>query len=166
MATWLAHLRIAEALLTEFTFCEGAFLAGNIGADCGLPTADGFSPPKEVTHFAKSNRFCDYNRFRTEFIDSESNPQRLSFYWGYFAHLMTDCVWCELINEPLKKRFADLYTSDREEFYRQVKRDWYDNDFLYLETHHGFAPLEKLRKAELPENLLPYYTENNISIQK
>ncbi len=166
MATWLAHLRIAQALLPQFPFEESAFLAGNIGADCGLPSEGGFIPPKEVTHFARSNRFCDFNRFYKQFIEGESDPLRLSFYWGYFAHLMSDCLWCELINEPTKERFRELYACDRTEFYRLVKRDWYDNDFLFLEQQDGFPPLDALRAAVLPADLLPYYTENNIAIQQ
>ncbi len=166
MATWIAHLRIAEYLIQHFDFDHPAFFAGNIGADCGLPTEGGFFPPKEVTHYGKSELHCDYMRFKADFIDGESDPLRLSFYWGYFAHLMSDCVWCELINEPTKLRFAELYSSDKAQFYRLVKRDWYDNDFLYLSQHPDFPPLEILRTARLPQNMLPYYTENNIAVQQ
>ncbi len=166
MATWLAHLRIAELLVNQFGFDKGTFYAGNIGADCGLPSADGFQPPKEITHWAAHKSECDYMRFKTEYIDNETDPLRLSFYWGYFAHLMTDCLWCSVINSPTKEKFAGLYAADREEFYRLVKRDWYDNDFLFLEQHPDYPPLKILRDAVLPRDLLPYYKDDNIAVQQ
>ncbi len=166
MATWLAHLRIAEALVGQFGFDEGAFYAGNIGADCGLPTENGFQPPKEVTHWAAHKSECDYMRFKAEYIDCERDPLRLSFYWGYFAHLMTDCLWSTRINAPTKERFSALYAADRKEFYRLVKRDWYDNDFLFLEVHTDYRPLAVLRNAVLPNDLLPYYKDDNIAVQQ
>ena len=166
MATWLAHLRIAELLVGQFGFDKGAFYAGNIGADCGLPSADGFQPPKEITHWAAHKSECDYMRFKTEYIDNETDPLRLSFYWGYFAHLMTDCLWCSVINSPTKEKFSALYAADREEFYRLVKRDWYDNDFLFLEQHPDHPPLKILRDAVLPRDLLPYYKDDNIAVQQ
>lgn len=166
MATWLVHLRIAEILAPRFSFDIGAFYAGNIGADCGLPTENGFQPPKEVTHWAKHKSECDYLSFKTTYIDNETEPLRLSFYWGYFVHLITDCLWSNNINAPTKERFSELYSTDRKEFYRLVKRDWYDNDFLFLEAHPDYSPLYVLRDAELPNDLLPYYKDDNIAVQQ
>ncbi len=166
MATWLVHLRIAEMLAPQFGFDIGAFYTGNIGADCGLPTENGFQPPKEITHWAEHKSECDYLRFKAEYIDNETDHLRLSFYWGYFAHLMTDCLWSNNINAPTKELFSELYKADRKEFYRLVKRDWYDNDFLFLETHPDYQPLYVLRDAELPDDLLPYYNDDNIAVQQ
>ena len=166
MATWLVHLRIAEKLAPQYGFDIAAFYAGNIGADCGLPTENGFDPPKEITHWAKHKSECDYLRFKAEYIDNEDDHIRLSFYWGYFVHLMTDCLWSLNINAPTKERFAELYSADREKFYRLVKRDWYDNDFLFLETHSDYRPLYVLRNAKLPNDLLDYYKDDNISVQQ
>ncbi len=166
VATWLVHLRIAEALADKFDLDRGAFYAGNIGADCGLTTENGFQPPKEITHWAEHKSECDYMRFKSEYIDNEDDELRLSFYWGYFVHLMTDCMWSNNINSPTKERFSQLYAADREEFYRLVKRDWYDNDFLFLEEHPDYQPLYVLRDAELPKDLLTYYKDDNIAVQQ
>lgn len=165
MATWLAHLRIAEALAEMFPFDREMFYAGNIGADCGIPTANGFYPPKEITHWKDGNGISPM-RFKAEILDREHDPLRLSFYWGYFAHLMADCIWTDMINEPTKKRFPELYSADKTEYYRLVKRDWYDNDFLYLGEYPDFPPLKILRDAAVPSDLLPYYKEDNIAIQQ
>ena len=70
MATWLAHLRVAELILEGFHLPEEDFLVGNIAPDCGKPVPGGFDPPKEVTHWTVtgSKGGCDYERFRRELI--------------------------------------------------------------------------------------------------
>lgn len=50
MATWLAHLRVAELISAELRapwLSEPDFLAGNVAPDCGIPVPGGFDPPKE-----------------------------------------------------------------------------------------------------------------------
>jgi len=41
MATWIAHLRIAENILNKgYNFEPKAFVVGNIGPDSGVPNED------------------------------------------------------------------------------------------------------------------------------
>ena len=87
MATWLAHLRVAELILEEFHFPEEDFLVGNIAPDCGEPVPGGFDPPKEVTHWTVtgSKGGCDYERFRRELIagrDLDPHTRALLTYSG------------------------------------------------------------------------------------
>ncbi len=167
LATWLAHLRVADRLLDEFGFPAREFLAGNVAPDCGEPVPGGFDPPKEVTHWKKSGTGqIDYERFRRELLQPEENPQNRTFLTGYFCHLMADSLWSRLINEPLKERYKELYTSDREEFYRRIKPEWYANDFLFLERDPEFRGFRLFCEiTEFPADCLPYYRVDSVEKQ-
>jgi hypothetical protein len=57
MATWIAHLRIAENLLGLFPGLDQAgFAVGSIAPDSGLPDEkwEKFTPPLEVTRLISS----------------------------------------------------------------------------------------------------------------
>lgn len=169
MATWLAHLRVAEFILEGFHFPEADFLVGNIAPDCGEPVPGGFDPPKEVTHWTVtgSKGSCDYERFRRELIAGrELDSSTRAFLTGYFCHLMADVLWVKLINEPCKARNHELYSSDREEYYRRVKPEWYANDHLFLRGHPDDAAFRKLCAiAEYPVECIPYYKPDNVEKQ-
>lgn len=169
MATWLAHLRVAELILEEFHFPEEDFLVGNIAPDCGEPVPGGFDPPKEVTHWTVtgSKGGCDYERFRRELIAGrELGPHTRALLIGYFCHLMADVLWVKLINEPCKALNHELYSSDREEYYRRVKPEWYANDHLFLLKNPGDEAFRKLCAiAEYPVECIPYYKPDNVEKQ-
>ena len=140
MATWLAHLRVAELISAELRapwLSEPDFLAGNIAPDCGIPVPGGFDPPKEVTHWTQRGKgHCDYERFYREMIAGKSHdPHTLSFLLGYYCHLMADVLWVRRVNETCKELHRELYAADRAEYYRRVKPEWYANDHLYLREH-------------------------------
>lgn len=167
LATWLAHLRVADRLLDEFGFSPQEFLAGNIAPDCGEPVTGGFDPPKEITHWTSSGKgHCDYERFYREIILKEENEGNRVFLTGYFCHLMADVLWVRLINDPTKERFKVLYTADREEYYRRVKPEWYANDFLFLERHPDFRSFRLFCEiTEFPVSCLPYYRTDSVEKQ-
>lgn len=168
MASWIIHLRIADALLPHLNVEQTHFLAGNIAPDCGFALgSDRFDPPTAVTHYTDgSKESCDYLRFWEEFGQNQTDPDRLSFYLGYFAHLMTDVLWSEQINLPLKRRFAELYRTDRTEFYRCVKADWYDLDFLFLRMHPDFPAWRTfLKLGSYSNDFLPYYGKRHLPVQ-
>ena len=65
MATWITHLRIAEAVMLCFPgLPEAEFAIGNIAPDSGEAQADGLSymPPKSVSHFLNGGR-ADFRLF-------------------------------------------------------------------------------------------------------
>lgn len=159
MATWLAHLRVAELISAEFSFSRRDFLAGSVAPDCGLPVPGGFDPPKEVTHWTESGKgHCDYERFRREMISKPRGRETLSFLWGYYCHLMADVLWVRNVNEPCKALHSGLYTADRAEYYRRVKPEWYANDHLYLRTHPDCPVFRDFCKiTHYPVTCLPYY---------
>ncbi len=168
MATWLAHLRVADILLDKFSLPEREFLAGNIAPDCGVPVSGGFDPPKEITHWTSSGKgHCDFERFYREMLSEKLyDSDTRAFLLGYFCHLMADVLWVRLINEPCKEKHWALYSADREEYYRRVKPEWYANDHLYLRRHpdnRAFGIFCGIR--EFPVNCIPYYKPDNVEKQ-
>ena len=84
MATWLAHLRVAELINTRHGFSETDFLAGSVAPDCGVQVPGGFNPPKEVTHWTPSGKgHCDYGRFYRE-IAAGRKSDRQTYWKGYY----------------------------------------------------------------------------------
>ena len=171
MATWLAHLRVAELISAELRapwLSEPDFLAGNGAPDCGIPVPGGFDPPKEVTHWTQRGKgHCDYERFYREMIAGKSHdPHTLSFLLGYYCHLIADILWVRRVNEPCKELHRELYAADRAEYYRRVKPEWYANDHLYLREHPDCRVFRKFCKiADYPVNCLPYYGSDYVERQ-
>jgi len=145
MATWIAHLRVAEGILEICPTLERiAFLMGSIAPDSGVPNEDWsvFTPNKNVSHFRGTQRI-EPERFREKYMAKELWEQydgtHKAFYLGYYTHLLTDCDWADKIYLPEKAQFGNLP--------QEFKRDWYDLDFLYLEEHPDFAAFLDYERA-------------------
>lgn len=141
MATWIAHLRIAENILSKgYNFDSESFAVGNIGPDSGVPNEDwsNFNPPKKVTHWVgddnKINALDFWNKYLCDKQTEESNKS-FSFMIGYFVHLLTDIEWSKLFyqkkNEPLYREGLEKDPN----FIWIIKKDWYGLDYLYLEKN-------------------------------
>lgn len=168
MASWIVHLRIADRLLDNLSVDTENFIAGNIAPDCGKKLPEGgFFPDAHITHFTPSDKGkCDYNGFYEQFTVPETDPARRAFYLGYYVHLFTDVLWVKYINEPCKKKFNALYSSDREEYYRRVKADWYDLDHLWLRDDPNMRSWEIFKTLTgFRNDLLSFYDEDNLSVQ-
>lgn len=168
MASWIVHLRIADMLLDRFDADDVKFIAGNIAPDCGKRMPEGgFFPDKRITHFTAGGKGeCDYSGFYEKYVRHETDFGRRSFYFGYFTHLMTDVLWVRLINEPSKARFAALHQSDRNEYYRRVKADWYGQDHLFLQKNPELRSWRIFRSIkEFPNEYLDFYGDDNMSVQ-
>ena len=117
MATWIAHLRLAENLIERIEGLDAAWFAiGSIAPDSGISDEnwENFTPPPEVSHFAgppddaggqESADLDFYRRYLAPSCPSD-NQRRFSFLLGYFFHLVTDNLWNNLIARPTKARFA------------------------------------------------------------
>ena len=140
MATWIVHLRLAENLLN---LVEGLtpeqFAVGNIAPDSGIPDEnwEHFDPPPEILHFqawdGETHRLADlefYQQHLHQHKGSVIDPDRFSFLWGYFFHLVTDNLWDTHIAKPTSDRYAAVFEADPK-FIWQVKRNWYGLDFDY-----------------------------------
>jgi len=143
MATWIVHLRLAEALLPMIGGLDShSFAMGNVAPDSGIPDEkwEKFDPPSEVTHFlvpGDDGRYSADLEFYRRYVASLSpadDPDQFSFLLGYFFHLATDNLWRRQIFRPTKACYATLFAADPR-FIWEVKRDWYGLDFAFVREH-------------------------------
>ena len=143
MATWIAHLRVAENLLREGLKVEKkAFVAGNIAPDSGVPKEDrsGFEPSAVITHWKDESGKIKPENFYDRYLhainpEEAKDPERYSFLLGYYVHLLTDVEWSKVYQ---RKREESLYKENLDEnpeFIWEIKKDWYGLDFKYLQEH-------------------------------
>lgn len=137
MATWIAHLRVAEKLLEKFPSLDTkAFLVGNIGPDSGVPNEDWsqFTPPKVISHWYDTDSKIDPEDFKSKYLSDMSGYSDIakSFYIGYYVHLLCDVCWGIMLRKKLEE---PLYKDNLEKdpkFIWVIKEDWYGHDHLYL----------------------------------
>ncbi len=137
MATWIAHMRIAEYFMQKNDrLNNNYFLVGNIGPDCGVPNEDwsNFTPDKNVTHWhSKDGTSIDAVDFKSKYLNT--SDERYPFYLGYYLHLLTDIEWSKLYNrkksEPV---YAEGLKQDKN-FIWTIKKDWYGQDYLFLRNN-------------------------------
>lgn len=149
MASWIIHLRVAQQLYQKLHIEQrDAFVLGNIAPDSGVPTADGsgFVPDASISHFRSLDengiKKIHENRFIAQYFTQEQRQsytgQEYAFFLGYLTHLLTDQLWADQIVYAAKDQQPALFASDRGLFWRTVKRDWYDMDFMYLKANPNF----------------------------
>jgi hypothetical protein len=139
MATWIAHLRIAENLLECISGLDPEqFAIGNIAPDSGIPDKnwEKFEPPPRVTHFKRSQSvhkdIADLDFYRDYLVGiSRDDDSRFSFRLGYFFHLIVDNLWTIEIGRPTSERWAEQFEADKK-FIWEVKEDWYGLDQIYV----------------------------------
>ena len=106
MATWIAHLRIAENILKNMDDLDSiAFILGNVGPDSGVPNEDwsSFNPPKKITHWINEENNIDAERFFDKYIKNNfMEYSKYSYVLGYYIHLLTDIEWSKFFNEKKK----------------------------------------------------------------
>lgn len=164
MASWMIHLRIADALIDKIEGLDRtAFVMGNIAPDSGVPNSDwsAFSPPKSVTHYYRQmddkSKQIDIDVFRTDYF-SEAHIQTYSnkaysFFLGYYIHLLSDIEWSEKISRPTEKQHLDEITENKQAFVEKMKEDWYDLDFRFLHEHPDFRAFRIYEQAKDFQNI-------------
>ncbi len=178
MATWGAHLRIAERVLKEYpNLHRGFFAIGNIAPDCGIPNENwtSFTPPKEISHFAvtKMNNFFeikldkfilnDIKFFSTYLMDINLNSLKSdqSFLLGYFIHLIADKLWNYQIMRLLKEKHQKEFKRDQN-FIWKVKSDWYDLDKIFITEKKDSLFWTDFLKAEYNEDFLDFLPREGV----
>lgn len=153
MASWMVHLRIADALLQNIPgLSETEFIVGNIAPDSGVPNEDwsSFTPNTSVSHFKGNGKKADPDAFAKKYFTAKQQtgytPRQYSFYLGYLTHLITDVLWVYHIYGPTKERFPLQYKEDPD-FIWKVKEDWYDLDFKFLRDHPDFRTFHIYQNA-------------------
>ena len=149
MASWIIHLRVAQALMDTLPVGDvTAFAVGNIAPDSGAPNPDGvgYTPCKDITHFQRVGEngvkdICPMD-FIAAYLTEEQvrryTPRQYGFYLGYLSHLVTDQAWADEMVYPVRDANMDWFRSDKQGFFAHVKRDWYDLDCVYLLHHPDF----------------------------
>lgn len=176
MASWMVHLRMAEKVFerlaelaetgrtamgengrSDLQWCETEYIVGNIAPDSGVPSEDWttFTSSTWVSHFScldeNGVKKVDIDRFVAEYLTKEQvdsyNARQLSFYIGYYNHLLTDMLWVECVVNPLRLRDKENFEADRAGTMWKWKKDWYDLDLLYLRKHPSFHAFQVYKAA-------------------
>lgn len=159
MASWMIHLRVAQGIYKQLGLKHvDTFVLGNIAPDSGIPKTDGsgYLPDAGVSHFrvvdqngikeVHEERFIE--RFFTNALRESYDDEAYAFYFGYLTHLLTDKFWADEIVYGARNKFPDLFDRDRTAFWSQIKRDWYDMDFMYLRQNPDFEAFQIYENME------------------
>ena len=163
MASWMVHLRVADALLSRIEgLSETEFVVGNIAPDSGVPTPDwsAYVPDKNTSHFkmkdAAGRTEISPERFAEEYFTREMqagyNRKQYAFYLGYYVHLLTDVLWKQEVWYPSVEKYRTAYEADPKDMTWRWKKDWYDLDFLYLRDNPDFRTFQIYGQAVGFEN--------------
>jgi hypothetical protein len=175
MATWIVHLRIAEALLSSYPELQPGYLSiGSVAPDSGIPDEkwEKFDPPAHLLHFdhgdpLASYRLADLDFYRQYILPASRPPvdwRRASFLLGYFFHLATDNLWAEQIDHPTRQRWSKEFEADRE-FIWEVKRDWYGLDFEYVRSHPQSIFWVEFLPANYLDDYLPFLPQKAVRMR-
>lgn len=178
MASWMIHLRVAQGIYEKLNLSEKeAFVMGNIAPDSGVPTADcsGFVPDAGVSHFrtVDENGIKDVHeeqfvaRYFTKEKRENYSEREDAFFFGYLVHLLTDKLWASEIVYEAKEMFQQEFFADNGSFWKRIKKDWYDLDFLYLKNHPDF-PAFRIYEGikEFKNSYLEFFAEDAFEQRK
>lgn len=166
MATWIAHMRVAEYFMKKYNELDNReFLAGNIGPDCGVPNEDWseFTPNKNITHW-KREETIDANDYKNNYL--KEKDKRFPFYLGYYIHLLTDIEWEKFYKIKQKEKiYSDGLENDKN-FIWVIKKDWYGQDHLYLKNNRESVFFKYFVKIEeFPNIYFNFYPEEAFTRQ-
>ena len=178
MASWMIHLRVTQGIYEKLNLVHKTeFVMGNIAPDSGVPTEDGtgFVPDAEVSHFRTidENGIKDVheNLFIERYFTKEKRDnyaeKEYAFYFGYLTHLLTDKLWASKIVYGAKEKLSNLFEQDNAAFWKKVKRDWYDLDFLYLRRNPEFSAFRIYEGImEFKNTYLDFFSEDAFEDRK
>ncbi len=171
MATWLVHLRICEKLIDKIdNLSVREFVIGNVAPDCGYGAKDSrgceFTPPSTVTHWSPTGEKADIDAdaFYSKYVNGAPLNRDISFYLGYYVHLITDIVWSKRMYIPTKVKYASQYAKNPD-FLKIIKKDWYDLDHRFLRDHPNFRSFQILNGVSSVKDYLPYYEPGQLTAQ-
>jgi len=172
MATWISHLLIADYFLERIPKESHVdFIVGNLGPDSGVPNEDwsSFTPSTATSHLRRieiPNRHekeIDFNGFYNKYL--YHNSEGFYFYLGYYIHLFSDYYWGQLIYLPKYSKLQNEMNNNPQLIW-EIKKDWYDLDFEYLNTYASFKAFSLFKEIKEYRNLyLDYFPENAFTKQ-
>ncbi len=164
MASWMEHLRIADNLLARIpNLSDTEFIVGNIAPDSGVPNEDwtSFTPSAAISHYRRDSgekveKNIDISAYIQQYFTPEQqeayDERQYAFYLGYLTHLLTDILWADKIALPSFRKHIGENASVKNPLVPQIKEDWYDLDFLYLQRHPNFHAFHVYENAVGFEN--------------
>ncbi|MDD4493710.1 MAG: non-canonical purine NTP pyrophosphatase [Eubacteriales bacterium] len=165
MASWMAHLRIADKLLDDIgNLSQQHFIVGNIAPDSGEPVGGDwnvFTPSTAISHWKQEGlpRSERAEKFKEKHLTSIGRTDAFAFYLGYYTHLLTDYIWSRDIFLPQKEQYAKEFEQDPGFIWR-IKRDMYDLDHLYYKEHPDFNAFAVFAAVSVfPNTYLDYFSE-------
>ncbi len=164
MATWIAHMRVAEHFMKKNNNLNNEiFLVGNIAPDCGVPNEDwsSFTPNKDITHWSFSDgKTIDAEDFREKYLINKED-KHYPFYLGYYFHLLTDIQWQKLYErKKLEPAYFEGLNKDKS-FIWTIKKDWYGQDHLFVQNNPDFIFFTMFSKITNFDNIFfDFYPEN------
>jgi hypothetical protein len=165
MASWMAHLRVADNLLEEIgELSREHFIVGNIAPDSGEPVNGEwhvFTPSTDISHWKLAGvpRSERAEKFREKYLSECADNDSAAFYLGYFTHLLTDYIWARDVHIPLEEQYAKELAEDYK-FILQIKRDMYDLDHVYYREHPDFRAFAVYSAiSTFPNTYLDYFSE-------
>lgn len=191
LATWLAHLRIAEKVKERIPEIDISYLMmGSIAPDSGKPDENcrNYNPSKEVTHFEVSNEEDNCKIDLEAFFDKYLAPSKIftrsdntrSFLWGYYFHLIADSIWVEKYLLPNQKIY-DAENHEDKDFIDAMREEIYALDFIYLKDS-GNDIIENFKKVkpdliffnefessyiyECQQKIVEYYEKNQYTLDR
>ncbi len=160
----MVHLRIADNLLARIpNLSDTEFIVGNIAPDSGVPNEDwtSFTPSAAISHYRrdsgekvgkKIDLFAYIRQYFTPEQQKAYSQGQYAFYLGYLTHLLTDILWADKIALPSFRKHIGENASVKDPLVPQIKEDWYDLDFLYLQRHPDFHAFHVYENAVGFEN--------------
>lgn len=167
MATWMVHFRIADRLLDDLDVNAEQFVVGNIGPDCGEPNEDWsvYVPSPHVSHWKDTESMpgsINSEAFYDTYIRNNEEPKKVSFYLGYYVHLLTDILWKDRIYIPVREKYKENFQKDKN-FKWTVKEDWYDQDHKFLKMNMDFRAFRIFdRVKEFPNVYIDRFSDTAI----
>lgn len=169
MPSWANHFKVADKLYNQIHNLDlDYFLIGNIAPGCGIPTGKNgaYLPPSSITHFTKADISykddCDYEYLYNNYIKNERDIKKLSFFIGYFVHLVTDCEFTKNVYYPIKSACSPC---DASEFWKIMKLEIHNMDCAYLLNNESRS-FEKFKELDcFSEEYPKWYKPNQITKQ-
>ena len=165
MATWVAHLRIAENLTSLIEPLDKEyFVIGSIAPDYNIPESvkENLEGVPKDSHFRASSENAKeigdlvfFRKYMGSLNHLDGDLMRFSFLLGYFIHLVTDNLWDIEIGVPTKSRFKSEFEKDPK-FIWEVKRDWYGIDFSYIHENRDSIYWQLFEKCRYAHDYLDF----------
>jgi len=165
MATWGAHMRIAENILSKHPIYDiHKFTVGNLAPDCNKPNEDWseFDPPKKITHWIDENNKIIPEDFYQRYLGKTYDDYKLySFLIGYYVHLLTDVEFEKALSVRMESPEYAMLKVDKN-FIWEIKKDWYDLDFKYFNDNRNNIFNNIVQYIDEFPDYLDYFPEYSI----